>query len=109
MTDQRSLLLAALGFLQLQPMQPELATLHTWLDTWGWRGSDHRGHGSSGARPPARELLRPRLASELLPGGDCSLHRGGLRRGADAVEGRAARRLAGAQPEAAWHVNQWLG
>ena len=30
--------MAALGFLQFQPKQPELATLHTWLDTWAGVG-----------------------------------------------------------------------
>jgi hypothetical protein len=28
------LLRAALGFLQLQPREPELQLLHRWLDTW---------------------------------------------------------------------------
>jgi hypothetical protein len=34
-TDRRlATLRAALGFLRLQPAQPELRLLHRWLDTW---------------------------------------------------------------------------
>jgi hypothetical protein len=31
---RRTLLVAALGFLQLPPRAPELRLLHQWLDTW---------------------------------------------------------------------------
>ena len=31
---RRRLLRAALGFLQLDPLTPELRLLHCWLDTW---------------------------------------------------------------------------
>lgn len=61
----------------------------------GWRGPDHRGHGSPRARSPAHQLYRAGLEGELLPGGDCLLHRPGFRLGADAVEGGAASRVAG--------------
>ena len=37
--DRRRLLLrAALGFLQLPPIEPELVMLHRWLDTWNGNG-----------------------------------------------------------------------
>lgn len=37
--DRRRLLLrAALGFLQLPPIEPELVMLHRWLDTWNGIG-----------------------------------------------------------------------
>ena len=34
MTDRRSLLAAALGFLQLSPQTSALRALHAWLDNW---------------------------------------------------------------------------
>ena len=36
--DRRALLVAALGFLQLQPQAPTLRALHTWLDSWAGVG-----------------------------------------------------------------------
>jgi hypothetical protein len=35
---RRRLLVAALGFLQLEPRAPELRTLHAWLSTWAGIG-----------------------------------------------------------------------
>ena len=32
--QRRALLVAALGFLQLEPRAPELRLLHRWLDSW---------------------------------------------------------------------------
>ena len=36
--DRRALLVAALGFIQLQPQAPALRALHTWLDSWAGVG-----------------------------------------------------------------------
>ena len=57
MTDpRRSLLVAALGFLQLSPQAPALRALHAWLDSWRGVGLIVEGMRRQGYRVSLREI-----------------------------------------------------
>src|SRR5262249_40101298 len=63
--DPRARLLrAALGFLSLEPSEPELQLLHRCFDNW--RGIGDVVAGAPGVRPRAPAIRRPGLARDLL-------------------------------------------
>ena len=67
MFDQRARLLrAALGFLALEPREPELRLLHQCFDNWRGIGDVVAFHGAAGIRPGATSLQRPRMARRVL-------------------------------------------
>jgi hypothetical protein len=56
MNRRRSLLTAALGFLQLPPRSPALRALHAWLDNWRGVGLIVEGMRRQGYRVSLREI-----------------------------------------------------
>ena len=88
---RRSLLTVALVGALLPDTVPEARMLRSWLDTWTGIGHIAVGMDRQGYEPPAHEVRRPRLASDVRHVGDgarphCQ-HR--LRVGADALAGGA--------------------
>jgi hypothetical protein len=84
-----ALLRAALGFLQLEPREPELHLLHCWLDTWSGVGLVATGMQRQGWDLQAHGLRRWPLAGDLLRDGPGALGRGRVGVGSGAVGGGA--------------------
>jgi hypothetical protein len=58
LTERRATLRAALGFLALDPCEPELRLLHRWVDSWRGVGdvvTDHDGRSLASTKTHGEE------------------------------------------------------
>ena len=101
MTDRRlANLQAALGFLQLDPREPELVMLHHWLDCWRGVGGRRRRDAPSGVGPSIDRVRQRTLAGDVLRDRDGAFNHGRLSLRTDTVAGEATGGMGGGEAAA---------